>query len=198
MPANYNHPKKGSSIKVEPIRKLDDIHKIKSLLKDKPRDYCLFCTGINTAFRAGEILSLKIHQVENLDVGDRLEIKQSKTKTFRAVTVNATVVDSIQRWLAVHPRTEPNAPLFISQKGHNALTVSTVNRMIKRWCKDTGIQGQFGTHSMRKSWGYFQRTINNAPVALLMSAYGHASEAQTLAYLGIQDSEISDLYDLEL
>lgn len=32
------------------------------------------------------------------------------------------------------------------------------------------------------------------PVALLMRAYGHASETQTLEYLCIQPKEIRDLY----
>ena len=39
---NPNHPKKGATIKVEPITELKDIKLIKKLLKDKPRDYCLF------------------------------------------------------------------------------------------------------------------------------------------------------------
>ena len=46
---NPNHPKKGSTIKVEPITELTDIKLIKKLLKDKPRDHhCLFTMGINT------------------------------------------------------------------------------------------------------------------------------------------------------
>ncbi len=79
-PRNFNHPIKGSSIKVDPIRSLEAISAIKSVCADSPRDLCLFTFGINTAYRAGEILSLKVGQVEHLEVGDRLEIKQSKNR----------------------------------------------------------------------------------------------------------------------
>lgn len=51
---NFNHPKKGSSIRVEPIKKAKDIKSIKRLLKDRPRDLCLFVTGINTNLRASD------------------------------------------------------------------------------------------------------------------------------------------------
>ena len=89
---NLNHPKKGSSIKVEPIRSARSIKSIKRLLKDNPRDLCLFTFGINTAYRAGEILSLTIGQVAHLKAGDRLEVKQSKSGKYRAVTLNKVVV----------------------------------------------------------------------------------------------------------
>ncbi|MEP5154111.1 MAG: hypothetical protein ABJQ89_13950, partial [Planktotalea sp.] len=65
-PRNFNHPQKGASIKVEPIRALNDIKAIKSRLSGNPRDLCLFTFGINTAYRAGEILSLTVGQVAHL------------------------------------------------------------------------------------------------------------------------------------
>jgi hypothetical protein len=48
MNQRQNHPKKGSKIKVEPIRQMKDINNLKKLLTDNPRDYCLFIVGINT------------------------------------------------------------------------------------------------------------------------------------------------------
>lgn len=195
---NTNHPPKGSSIKVQPIRSREAIGDIKRLLKDKPRDLCLFTFGINTAYRAGELLSLKVGQVEHLTAGDRLEIKQTKNAKYRAITINQTVAASLNVWLAAHPRPNAHAPLFISQKGKQTLTVSAVNRMIKSWCAEVGLKGNYGSHTMRKTWGYHQRIQNDQPIPLLMAAFGHATQAQTLEYLCIQDDEISDLYDLEL
>ena len=63
---NPNHPLKGSTIHVEPIRDKTAIKRIKKLLRDHPRDLCLFTLGINTAFRANELLSLQVNQVEHL------------------------------------------------------------------------------------------------------------------------------------
>jgi len=69
-----NHPKKGATIKVEPIRDLKAIKRIKKILTDKPRDLCLFTFGINTAYRANELLSIKVCEVSHLQVG--VEVKQ--------------------------------------------------------------------------------------------------------------------------
>ncbi|MCU7882561.1 MAG: hypothetical protein KZQ66_01120 [Candidatus Thiodiazotropha sp. (ex Lucinoma aequizonata)] len=60
---NQNHSEPGSTIKVEPIRNVKAIRRIKMLLVDRPRNLCFFTFGINTAYRANEILSVKVGQV---------------------------------------------------------------------------------------------------------------------------------------
>ncbi len=192
-----NHPRRGSSIKVEPIRDLDAIREIKDRLIEagKWRDYCLFTLGINTAYRASDLLSLTVGQVEHLQPGDLLEIKERKTRKHRAVTLNHSAWVALDDWLRVHPdRGTPAAPLFLSAQGRAALTVSTVDRMVKKWCRTIGLHGHYGSHSMRKTWGYHQRKDNDAPLPLLMRAYGHATEAQTLNYLHIQERDLTDLF----
>ncbi len=72
---NYNHPKKNSSIKVEPIRDRAGIKRIKKLLADQPRNLALFTLGINTAFRANEVVALNVSDVAHLSVGDVLDHK---------------------------------------------------------------------------------------------------------------------------
>jgi len=196
---NANHPKKGSTTKVEPIRGPKSIKAIKKNLKDQPRNLCLFTFGINTAYRAGEILSLTVGQVQHLQAGDRLEVKQPKSKKYRAITINKTVEAALKNWLSHHPKLDDkHAPLFISQRTGRALTVSTVNNLVKKWCRDIKLAGNYGSHSMRKTWGYHQRVYNNQPIPLLMVAFGHTSQAQTLDYLCVQDDEIRDLYSMEL
>lgn len=198
VPRNTNHPKKGSSIKVEPIRDRDAIARIKAQLADNPRDLCLFTLGINTAYRANELLSISVGQVAHLGPGDRLDLKQSKNNRYRATTLNAAVTGSIATWLAVHPDPRPDAPLFYSKKDRKALLVSTLSRMVKTWCRDAGLRGNYGSHTLRKTWGYHQRKTFGTHTVLLTWAYGHASEAQTLEYLCIQSEEITELFASEL
>ena len=57
---NPNHPAKGSSIKVEPIRDRAAIKRIKKLLDDNSRHLALFTLGINVAFRANELVALNV------------------------------------------------------------------------------------------------------------------------------------------
>jgi len=44
---NPNHPRKGREIRVDPIRRSEDIQAIKQLLSGTPRDLLLFTMGIN-------------------------------------------------------------------------------------------------------------------------------------------------------
>ncbi len=58
-------------------------------------------------------------------------------------------------------------------------------------------RSNYGSHTMCKTWGYWQYK-RGRPLPLLMEAFGHATQQQTLAYLCIQVQEVADLYDLEL
>ncbi|HEY9881591.1 MAG TPA: tyrosine-type recombinase/integrase [Leptolyngbyaceae cyanobacterium] len=192
---NPNRPPAGSRIRVEPIRDRAAIKRIKKLLRDQPRDLCLFTLGINTAFRANELLSIRVGQVRSLEVGGVLSVKQTKTSKYRQVTLNKTVVESIRVWLASNDLGDSEF-LFKSQRG--VLTVPTVSTMVKTWCRHVGLKGNYGSHTLRKTWGYWQRMERGTAVPLLMEAFGHATQQQTLAYLGIQAEEIAQIYDLEL
>jgi integrase len=99
---NPNHPADGSTIKVEPIRDKKAIARIKKILVDRPCDLCLFTLGINTAYRANELLSLKVGQVKNLKAGEVPDLKQRKTHKYRSATLNVTATTAIQpgyRWV---------------------------------------------------------------------------------------------------
>ena len=151
--------------------------------------------GINTAYRANELLALKVGQVRNLQAGEVLDLKQRKTHKYRPVTLNATAVAAIQVWLQVSDL-KPEDYLFTGQRG--CLTVETMSTRVKTWCHDVGLKGNYGSHTLRKTWGYWQRLERGTAIPLLMEAFGHATQQQTLAYLGIQSNEIAAIYELEL
>jgi integrase len=186
---NPNHPAKGSSIRVEPIRERAAIKRIKAHLADNPRNLCLFTLGINTAFRASELLSIRVGQVRYGE--PELEVREKKTGKLRRVTLNSTALASVRGYLAAVELTDDDM-LFTGRRG--ALTVPTVTALVKKWCGEAGLRGNYGSHTLRKTWGYWQRVGNKTPVPLLMEAFGHATQRQTLHYLGIQDEEIRDVY----
>jgi len=194
---NPNHPKPGSTIKVEPIKDRRAINSIKKMLYSNPRDYCMFVLGINTAMRANELLSIKVHQVRNIKPGDDFEIKQSKTGKYRRITINKAVYKAIKRLLDSCDFDDDDY-LFKSQLTGSKLTVPYFSCLVKSWCKSVGLKGNYGSHTLRKTWGYFQRVERNTSIALLMEAFGHARQRQTLEYLCIQPSEIKSIYLMEL
>lgn len=192
---NFNHPEKGSQIKVEPIRKKRDIDSIKKLLSDNPRNQALFTIGINTNLRASDLLSIKAGQVRDLKAGDSVQIKEKKTGKFRMVTLNKACITVIQKLLSSNPYDDAD-PLFVGQRG--PLTVPSVHRLVKSWCRAINLRGNYGSHSMRKTWGYHQRVTFGTDIPRLMVCFNHSTQRQTLDYLCIQPEEIKDVYENEL
>ena len=192
---NPNHPPKGSTIKVDPIRKIKDIKAIKKLLHDQPRNLCLFTLGINTNLRASDLLRITAGMVRHLEAGDELTLKEKKTGKHRRITVNNAVIASIQELLKSRDYQDDD-PLFLGQRG--LLTVSSVNRLVKTWCKDINLKGNYGSHSLRKTFGYHQRVTYNVGVPELMVAFNHSSQRETLEYLCIQPDEVRSIYMNEL
>ena len=193
---NSNHPTKGTVIKVEPIKSLKDICNIKKLLADKPRDFCLFVVGINTNLRASDLLALKVHQVKSLKPDSDIELKEKKTGKLRRITFNKACVDSIQKLLATKPY-QDNDCLFLSQRS-SVLTVPSVNRLVKTWCRAINLKGNYGSHSLRKTWGYSMRVHFNVGIPELMECFNHSTQRQTQAYLCIQPEEIRSVYANQL
>jgi len=193
---NPNRPKPGSQIKVEPIKDLKDIKTIKKLLASKPRDLALFTLGINTNLRASDLLRIKVGQVRELKAGDEIEIKEKKTGKSRRITINKAVVTAIKKLLKAQAYTDDEY-LFRSAKGA-VLMVPSVHRLVKGWCTEIKLKGNYGSHSLRKTWGYHQRVTFGVGLPELMVAFNHSTQRQTLDYLCVQPDEIKCMYEDEL
>lgn len=189
-----NHPKKGSSIRVEPIRGQKDINLLKRLLSDSPRDLALFTVGINTNLRASDLLSLRVGQVRNIDTGGHFTIREKKTGKLRTITLNRPANTIIAALLATMPDVQDEEWLFQSRKGGGRLTVSYLSQLVKQWCLDINLKGNFGSHTLRKTWGYMMRTVHGVDIPTLMTVYNHSTQRQTLQYLCIQPEEIKNCY----
>ena len=194
---NTNHPRAGSTITVEPIRDLQGIAAIKKAIEHNPMYVCLFTLGINTNLRAGDLLGIKAGQVRGLRPMDELELREEKTGHRRRISLNKSCIDAIRMLLA--SRTYQNGDyLFLGQRGGDRLTVPSVNRLVKGWCRGVGIRGNYGSHTLRKTWGYHQRVTYGVGLPELMTVFGHATQRQTLTYLCVQPDEVRNVYANEL
>ena len=195
---NPNHPKAGQSIKVEPIRKRKDIQLIKKMLADQPRNLAIFTLGINTNLRASDLSSLTVGQVRYLCTGDHFLTKERKTGKARQVTVNNAVHEAFKVLLASMADVADSEPLFQSRKGGKALTTQTIHALVKGWCAQINLKGNYGSHTLRKTFGYIHRTIHGTDIPTLMTMFNHSSQKQTLDYLSIQPEEIQNAYLKEI
>jgi integrase len=192
-----SHLTQSGSIKVEPIRDKKAIERIKKLLRDNPRDLCLFVLGINTAYHVKELLLLKVGHVRHLRPGDRLTRKQSKTQTYGMI-LNHAAHAAIQTWLTSEKGQELTDEDFLFTGKLGVLKVSTVSSLVKTWCKNVGLTGHHGRNTMRKTWGYWQYKEHGIAIPLLMEALCHFNQRQTLEYLCLKTDEIAQIDDLAL
>lgn len=192
---NFNHPKQGAQTKVEPIRNLKDIKAIRKLLNGNAMYQALFTIAINVNFRAGDLLNITAGQVRRIKPLEEIVIREQKTGKLRRITLNKACVDAITELLASKPYKDDDS-LFMGQRG--CLTVPSVHRLVKSWCKEINLSGNYGSHTLRKTWGYHQRVTFGVGLPELMECFNHSTQRQTLQYLCVQPEEIRNVYANEL
>lgn len=196
---NPNHPSKGDVIRVDPIRDMRAIRNIKKLLSDKPRDLAIFTLGINSNLRASDLVKITVGQVRHVQPKGHITLRERKTGKIRNITVNDTVYASLQTLLKhLGDDAKDDDLLFQSRKGKGRLTTPTMNALVKGWCSSVGLRGNFGSHSLRKTFGWVHRTQFNTDLPTLCHIFNHSTQRQTLAYLGIQEADIQDAYLREI
>lgn len=190
---NPNHPKKGDKITVEPIRDLKDIESIKKILSSKTRDLLLFTMGINNGLRCGDLLRIRVSNVSHLKPGDTLKIREQKTGKENVLMINKSTHRILKIYLD-EMKPDQDDYLFKSRKAHNQpLSVGTVNGMMKSWVRSINLKGNYGTHSLRKTFGYIQRKKFGVSWEVLCKRFNHSSQSVTLRYLGIEDREVNGI-----
>ncbi|MCA0457121.1 MAG: tyrosine-type recombinase/integrase [Chloroflexi bacterium] len=183
---------------MEPIRDRKKITQIKNQLRGQGRfrDLLLFTVGINTALRISDVLQLRIGQFidEQQKPRSRFEVREIKTGKRHDVTVNDSIREALTEYLFAYPdvTSDPDNFVFFNSKFNRysaALKRGRVWEFISAICEEVGLQGNYGTHSLRKTWGY-QARMQGVDLALIMYKLNHASLADTKRYIGITDDEV--------
>lgn len=189
---NPNHPPKGAQITVQPIRDIKNIDSIKRLLSDNVRDLLLFTMGINNGLRCGDLLKIKVGDVRDLKEGGTLKIREEKTGKDNVLMINKTTYKILRKYIE-EKNPDDSEFLFSSKKGDGHLIVGSVNAKIKGWCRSINLKGNYGTHSLRKTWGYIQRKKYGVGWEIICKRFNHSSPSVTMRYLGIEDKEVNGI-----
>lgn len=178
--------------RVEPIRDIDDIERMKDYVFHKnERDYVLIMFGLYSGMRISDIIPLQVRQVLDSNV-EVVERKTGKTKMF---AINPALRKALNRYIKANDL-KPYDYLFPSRKRVNkdGIRVTHIGRqrayeIITDAAKHIGLK-RIGTHSLRKTFGYhFYKSTHN--VALLMEIFNHSSPDITLIYIGYKQDEIN-------
>jgi len=176
---------------VEPIRSREKILQIKAKLKGgkSPRNYLLFCLGLNLGARISDILNLKVKDVTRSDV--YIWIREGKTNKEKKFAVNKAGREAIDYYMRKEKPFDPEQYLFASKSGQR-LDRSRVWYLIKQWCEDVGVKERIGAHSLRKTFGYHARK-QGVPIELIQAKFNHSSPKITARYIGISQEEIESV-----
>jgi integrase len=189
---NPNHPKEGSSTRVEPIRDPKHIWAIKKLLADNPRNLLLFTMGINNGLRTGDLLKLQVGQVRYVKPGEYVTIRESKTGKENTLMINKAVHRALAEYLE-NEKPDDEDCLFASRKGGGPITIQRVNALVKEWTRAINLKGNYGAHSLRKTFGFVHRIKYGVGFEVLAKRFNHSSPAVTMRYLGIADKEVNGI-----
>ena len=183
---------------VEPIRDRKKIAQIKNQLRGQGRfrDLLLFTYGINAALRISDLLQLRIEHVlgEQKQMKKRFWIKEKKRRKRHEIIINKSIHDALVEYLSAYPSIADDQTnyIFFNTKTNNyakPIKRGQAWKFAKSICLDVGLNGNYGTHSLRKTWGYHAR-MHGVDLALIMHKLNHESIAYTKRYLGITDDEL--------
>jgi site-specific recombinase XerD len=124
-------------------------------------------------------------------------IREAKRGKRNEVALNDSIGEALKEYLAAYPAiTEnPNHYLFFNTKTNafaEPIGRKQAWKFITTICQEVGLRGNFGTHSLRKTWGYHAR-MSGVDLTLIMEKLNHNSLAYTKRYLGVTDDELADV-----
>lgn len=181
---------------VQPIRDLKQLEAVKVYLRGKnKRDYLLFMVGISSALRISDILKLKVSHVWNgMKTNEFIEINEKKTGKYKRFPITKNLAKAINEYMKEYPNKNQNDFLFTSRKGTNqSISRQYAASVLNDACDMVGIEERFGTHGMRKTWGFFAFK-KGISLDYICIALNHSSVAETKRYLGILQEDLDNLY----
>ncbi|RIU93310.1 tyrosine-type recombinase/integrase [Oceanobacillus picturae] len=170
---------------VQPIRNKQQIDDMIWSLKRHctERDYILFLLGINSGLRVGDMLKLKVKDVKGKK---RVAIQEGKTKKKRIINLN-NLYSIIQEYI----KTVNSEWLFPSRKGDKSISTTQAYRQLKKAGEMVDIPEGIGTHTMRKTFGYWHYK-QNKDIEALQQILNHSDIKATKRYIGITEDEINN------
>lgn len=179
---------------VQPIRDREKLEELKEELKKKgTRDYMLFYTGLTTGIRVSDVVKLNVDDVREPNGVMKLHITivEKKTKKVKRFPLCNGLRVEMEKYIKNMKQGEY---LFKSRNGNNKpITTTQAYRIITRAGEKLGLK-EIGTHTMRKTFGYFHYK-QFKDEAVLQTIYNHSSASITLKYIGINQDEIDTSYE---
>lgn len=205
-PPKKNHSRRGEEQTVFPIKSREQLNAMASWLRNNAdRKYLLgFILGINLGLRANELLELRRSDLffpngsirciadDFTDTSDKISVFQEKVDKRRSLYLNESCVRAIRWYYGDMGNLYSDEYVFLSREGGH-IEVDTLRKVLKKAACACGIRQNIGTHTLRKTFGYFHFQSNH-DIVFLQRLFGHSSALITMRYIGIAEEEEKRAY----
>lgn len=156
------------------------------------RNWMLCLVGFNTAFRAEDLLQLRVCDL----IDGYVHITENKTGKMQNFKMNKKFHQEIKAYVERNNLTRFDY-MFLGQKKLQdgkvysyPITRQAAHRIVSKNAKEIGINFTFGVHSLRKTFGYMYIKNGGKPETL-MKMYNHDDYNVTMLYVcwGKDDAE---------
>ena len=183
---------------VEPIKDKKKVDALLTYLKGKSeRDWLMAKFQLNTGLRISDVVKVKVSDIltEKLNFKDYFVLQEQKTKKDKKIKLNDSLKTALKAYVKGN-KLGQDKYIFESRKGYNdPISVTQAYRILKEAANGFGIEN-FGTHSLRKTWGYWTYKASRYNIGLIMDTFNHSSQKITLRYIGIDQEAKDELYSL--
>jgi len=172
----------------------EQVANIRQVLVDRPRDLSLFDTGIHLGLRGGDLLNLEWPQALNKalsDIGENITLVEQKTDRRVTLPITTPIRQALLRWWKISG--EPvEGPIWPSRKGGSPMKIGYLHSLVNKWAMVAGLEGHFGSHSLRKTFGR-AFLAQGGTIYQLALRFGHKSIETTGIYLGLDVEEVNEV-----
>ncbi len=186
----------GADMTVEPIRDKAKIKNMYYYLNGRnPKYGLMFKFGLNTGLRISDILPLTAKDIfsEKGEFKEYLVLKEKKTNKEKKIKINEALRKNLLDFVPKESR-KGDMFLFSNNCGGHIKRIQAY-KVLKNAAVVCGVEN-FGTHSMRKTWGYWTYKASKFNIGLIMDTFNHSSQNITLRYIGVNQDQKDELYTL--
>jgi integrase/recombinase XerC len=158
------------------------------------RDRAVFELTYSSGLRVSEVVGLNL---DDLSLTAREVRVLGKGQKTRLVPVGQAAIEALQSWLNVrqnHATTAPACPALFTTPQGKRLTVGRVQKRIKVWAQEAGIDHNVYPHMLRHSFASHVLQ-SSGDLRAVQEMLGHASIASTQVYTHLDFQHLAKVYD---
>ena len=188
---------------VDVLKTRRELEALKMAAQKSLRDLAYIALALNTGYRCGDLLSLKVGDVVSGTTTTRIQIvrtldrREQKTGWGNIRQLGYKPRNALHDYLLTRLPLKRDEPLFLSRQRDKdgnlkAISLDQINLSLSRYAEKAGIFKRIRSHSLRKTFGYFAYK-ECEDIAKVQALFGHAKSEDTLRYIGIEQENLGDL-----